>query len=275
MTSLVNPSTAAPVFHRPHDRRERWHLQRELPLRSINSRFKSSRSPERYQDGEPPWPRNLDFVDRDEELKQIWQMLRPQRGPRSECVVTGMAGTGKTQLALEYTYRYSSKYKHCLWLSCDQEMSASPRVGEGSLIIIDSAASDTDSPKWRRCFDMLPDHNLSILLTTRSLQGTPQVKLDGLPEEHAVKWLDTALPANAQGWHSASLAALCHMMRCLPFPLQVIRGVLRRGYRSPPEVLDRVQELGPRSWLKREIERDPSLSYCPLEALPLALEVLA
>jgi hypothetical protein len=64
-------------------------------------------------------------------------------------------------------------------------------------------------------------------------------------------------------------------MHGLPLPLYVIRRVLGRGYRSPDEVLSRVVELGPWSWVTQEIERDPSLSYCPIEALPSVLEVLS
>lgn len=259
-------------------RRAHRHLRRETALRPLNAKFRNIHEGDPWQDGEPPWPRNNEFVDRDRELEQLWQTLKPQRGPRRECLVSGVAGIGKTQLALEFAYRYGKEYSRCTWI--DGEDSPPLRsVNRGiHLIIIDMATSfamnSIDKIDWCNTLESLPSHDASVLITARPPADHAQVMLDGIPEEDAVKWLNEALPESAQGWNQAPLQTLCQAVHCLPFPLNVIRRVLRRSYRSPAEVLDRVQELGPRSWLAQEIERDPSLSYCPVEALPMALEVL-
>lgn len=139
---------------------------------------------------------------------------------------------------------------------------------------MDLADASIHSDPWQQTLENLPLHNASVLIAARPPVDDAQVELDGIPEDDAIKWLDAALPANAQGWYYKSIQSLCKTVRCLPFPLSVIRRVIGRSVRSPAEVLDRVQALGAKSWLAREIERDPSLSYCPMESLPIALEVL-
>jgi len=58
-----------------------------------------------------PFMRNPDFVGRDEDLERLHQALmgKGQVGIRP-AGLTGMAGIGKTQLAVEYAYRYAGAY---------------------------------------------------------------------------------------------------------------------------------------------------------------------
>jgi tetratricopeptide (TPR) repeat protein len=64
-----------------------------------------------------PYSRNPFFLGRDTELKQIHQFL--QAGLVTELAqpqaINGLGGIGKTQLALEYAYRYHSDYQVVLW----------------------------------------------------------------------------------------------------------------------------------------------------------------
>ncbi len=247
-------------------------------------------SVDRWRFGEPPLPRNHDFIDRDSELHALWQALQPQPGPRRVCVVTGPAGSGKTQLALEYAYRYGHHYDHCLWLN-KKDFLDSYSFGSGShLLILDAAADDaihdamnetqiSDEKVCRsdRIHDLLaqiPAENVCILLTARAAQAQSDVQLGGLPSEDALRWLQDALPTSWQGWYNAPLLSLYQAVRGLPFPLSVLRRILRHGYRTPAEIWQRVEQQGAGVWLSSEIQRNPALSYCPEEELPLALAVL-
>ena len=259
------------------------YLRRERPLsvsrsklREYNS-YKSGQhtdSSDCWRYGEPPWPRNIDFVDRDEELRMLWKTLQPQRGPRKLCVVAGAAGIGKTQLALEYVYRFGDKYARSLWLRCGEDPLPTQKPQDIQLVIVDLFTNSSNSSDIRSCLDKLPEENTSVLITERNPGPDADVLLEGLPDADAVKWLNDALPASWQGWFNGHLQELCQSVRSVPFPLSVLRRILRRGYRTPSEILQRIHELGARSWLSNEIERDPSLSYCPVEALPVALAVL-
>src|SRR4051794_7478681 len=58
-----------------------------------------------------PFPRNPDFVGRSEDLEALHQILQ-EREPVGirPAGLTGMGGIGKTQLAVEYVYRYKDNY---------------------------------------------------------------------------------------------------------------------------------------------------------------------
>jgi WD40 repeat protein len=68
-------------------------------------------SPDRESPFTVPFPRNADFFGRDEDLERLHASLAAQRpvGIRPSGL-TGMGGIGKTQLAVEYAYRYRAMY---------------------------------------------------------------------------------------------------------------------------------------------------------------------
>lgn len=65
-------------------------------------------------------PRNDFFFGREDILHQLHQDIGPNEGenfPRQKsCVLNGLGGSGKTQIALEYTYRYRDPYQYIFWL---------------------------------------------------------------------------------------------------------------------------------------------------------------
>jgi hypothetical protein len=69
-------------------------------------------------------PRNQAFAGRDELLSDIHAALHPpaqaDEVPQSlPVVLEGLGGIGKTQVALEYCYRYRQNYDVILWIRAD------------------------------------------------------------------------------------------------------------------------------------------------------------
>lgn len=81
--------------------------------------------------------RKYTFTGRDDELQLLHAKFLPSQPPSDQapspspenpicCVVHGLGGTGKTQLALEYTYRYREEYDAIFWMpsETDHEIAA-------------------------------------------------------------------------------------------------------------------------------------------------------
>src|SRR6266487_337154 len=68
-----------------------------------------------------PYPRNPFFLGRETELAQVRSHLqRDQTTALSQPqAISGLGGVGKTQIAVEYAYRYHQDYQAILWLSAD------------------------------------------------------------------------------------------------------------------------------------------------------------
>jgi|GEM_PF-2495268 len=70
-----------------------------------------------------PHPRNPNFTGRNDILVELEKNL--ERGDISALTqaISGLGGVGKTQLAVEYAYRHSSKFKFVWWLQAETEVS--------------------------------------------------------------------------------------------------------------------------------------------------------
>ena len=73
-----------------------------------------------------PLDRNRDFTGRNSFLEQLFDMLGASRMNNrypGRLALIGMGGIGKTQIALEFAYRYRSSYDSIYWISGDSQAS--------------------------------------------------------------------------------------------------------------------------------------------------------
>jgi len=66
--------------------------------------------------------RNPAFIGRDEQLNEVYAHLVVGRKPTqlSSCAIQGSGGVGKTQTALEFTYRYRHIYNAIFWVNAER-----------------------------------------------------------------------------------------------------------------------------------------------------------
>src|SRR5581483_6591671 len=69
----------------------------------------------------PPLKRNLYFTGRNFQLNQLHTLLMAGKQVALTQAISGLGGIGKTQLALEYAYRYQKSYHDIFWASADTE----------------------------------------------------------------------------------------------------------------------------------------------------------
>jgi tetratricopeptide (TPR) repeat protein len=67
-----------------------------------------------------PYQRNVHFTGREEELSDLSTSLAANESARHVQVICGLGGIGKTQLALEYAYRFKDSYKIVWWINSDE-----------------------------------------------------------------------------------------------------------------------------------------------------------
>lgn len=78
-----------------------------------------------------PYPRNARFIGRVEELAEIVRKLGKGFG---RVCISGIAGIGKTQLALEYVYTHGRVYNNVLWVDASPEVLSTSYLKLGSSI---------------------------------------------------------------------------------------------------------------------------------------------
>src|SRR5579859_7250042 len=62
-----------------------------------------------------PFPRNVFFIGREDLLTQVHTQLQQGRTATLSQAISGLGGVGKTQLAVEYAYRFHQDYQAVLW----------------------------------------------------------------------------------------------------------------------------------------------------------------
>lgn len=80
-----------------------------------------------------PATRNQSFFGRDAELKELASFVGPDKTPTAQTQVCaclhGLAGSGKTQTALEFAHKYSDAYDAVLWVAAETALKLSESFG--------------------------------------------------------------------------------------------------------------------------------------------------
>ncbi|HEY1351080.1 MAG TPA: FxSxx-COOH system tetratricopeptide repeat protein [Ktedonobacteraceae bacterium] len=106
----------------------RWEQDKAIPRPDMFHRLIElfGRPPERWgTPGQPRWQlpflRNPYFTGREPLLRRLHQILAAHNtGVCSQIrALSGLGGIGKTQIAIEYSYRYGSEYEAVLWVQAD------------------------------------------------------------------------------------------------------------------------------------------------------------
>ncbi|MCL2284361.1 MAG: FxSxx-COOH system tetratricopeptide repeat protein [Fibromonadales bacterium] len=164
-----------------------------------------------------PFIRNIYFTGRDSIFKDICSGFEGGNAILLTQVITGMGGLGKTQVALEYAYRYACKYDCIWWVQAETEATVLMAYKDfavrtkllnseqqDSELIIETVLNWMDShSKWLFIYDnadsitgdttWLPRNNReNILITTRDrLHYIGRiVNIDIFEEEEAIAFLE-------------------------------------------------------------------------------------
>lgn len=213
------------------------------------------------------------FVGRGAELDQLDTLLLPGSvvslaGARPAGSVVGIAGVGKSQLAVAYATRNLARYRTVVWVDAGatglvQELArAAPLLGvperdnkveqatavraalqQGGphLLVLDNVGPDKS---WRRWVPHGPA--CRVLITTRHrLPGVAELRVDVLPHADAMQLLCGATPYPDEERRAAE--ALCEEFGHLTLALAVARALLETT-ETPSSLLAWVRSVGTIEW---------------------------
>src|SRR6266487_4599894 len=123
-----------------------------------------------------PYPRNPYFTGREELLRRLAASLRAGEtvGISQPQAVSGLGGVGKTQLALEYAYRYYQDYEAVLWTRADtQEALISGFVVFATLLQLPEQEERDQLKIVQAVKHWLTSHTRWLLLLDNASRSTP------------------------------------------------------------------------------------------------------
>ncbi|MBB5959187.1 cellulose biosynthesis protein BcsQ/tetratricopeptide (TPR) repeat protein [Saccharothrix tamanrassetensis] len=145
-------------------------------------------------------PRHQAFVGRDADIEALRDELTDAGDERAVVTLNGEPGVGKSELALEYAYRFSADYDAVWWLSAQDRQSLQVGLAElavrlrlpgstdfGSLSVLDRLATDPSYARFLLVYDnaddldaiadLLPPGTTGHVLITSNAAAAPSVEL--------------------------------------------------------------------------------------------------
>ncbi|MGP4049615.1 FxSxx-COOH system tetratricopeptide repeat protein [Streptomyces sp. 2A115] len=219
----------------------------------------------RAQDPLPPMayrlpPRNTNFTGRDAPLREVRQRLTSVNDV-AMLAVQGLGGVGKTQLAVEYAYRYLSKYRFVAFVDAEPpDLVASQFVSLAGELGLTEASSDQVIPRvygklvdrrpWLIIFDNGenpgtlthampsggPASNGHVIVTTRVSGWSGRagvIDLDVFTRRESVELLVRRVP----GMTAAVADRIAEQLGDLPLALEQAAGYMDYNHTAPEEYL--------------------------------------
>ncbi|NJP47166.1 tetratricopeptide repeat protein [Streptomyces sp. PRB2-1] len=221
-------------------------------------------------------PRNADFVGREAALTGLWEQFAAQPGPQ---VLWGLAGVGKTQIALEYAHRFASQYDMVWWVPAtdadniratlvrlDHKVStasgSTPRKDWEALV--DELRQGKHFQRWLLVFDdadsyesiapFLPGGNHGhVLIASRNPDwaGLTTRQVEVFTPQESLALLSRKLP----GAGDSELDALAQRLGHLPIWETATTAWLVNTGESVAEFIDQLDASGPRVVAERQSPR--------------------
>ncbi|XP_020096122.1 uncharacterized protein LOC109715499 [Ananas comosus] len=142
--------------------------------------------------------------------------------------VSGDAGIGKTELVLEYAYRYSQRYKMILWLQGESRYIRQSYLALRSLLEVDLSVGNHCQEKERvRCFEEQEEEAVARIRKELMRDIPFLVIIDNLENEK--DWWDRKdimdlIPCFGRATHVIVTTRLTHIMRFEPMKLSYLSG---------------------------------------------------
>ena len=197
-----------------------------------------------------PYARNPFFTGRDEALASLRTNLETSKRAGLTQALRGMGGVGKTQMAVEYAYRYRDRYRAVLWVSADTEITIKTSLVEigMKLGLVDPRDPDHNravaavkkwcdrNSRWLLVFDNADHPQLlkpflpfapqgHILVTSRahvldSVGIVTPLNVAEMPTNEAVDFLFVRTGRSPTSDERDAASALATELGCLPLALE-------------------------------------------------------
>jgi tetratricopeptide (TPR) repeat protein len=168
--------------------------------------------------------RNKYFTGRSALLDELRERLTTHATARVPCALHGLGGVGKTQLAIEYAYRYASSYQVVWWIPADQTAlvraslaALAPRLGITGLVpgrvedalaaVLDALRRGQPYERWLLVFDnadqpdsireFIPMGPGDVIVTSRDrswAQVAEALEVDVFTSEESRRFLTSRVP---------------------------------------------------------------------------------
>lgn len=167
-------------------------------------------------------PRNHNFTGRDDLITQLRDRLADRRAAIVPQAFFGLGGVGKTQLAVEYIYRYQSQYQLIWWINSEDPslvrssiaalaphlgLESGPSGDEALPLVLDALRRGSPYRRWLLVFDnadrpedleeYFPSGEGHILITSRNQSWAGHahpISVDVFSREESVRFLQRRAP---------------------------------------------------------------------------------